>query len=174
MESPRTTNNDTRRISLPSGYWWEIRTRPLWKHVRRWTANHEGSSGRNSLIEAALAELTVSWGFPEQISIEALAHRDAEDVIAVLEIFIQEISPVLFSDDLDKRAEELLAGLVSGCVPPHFEEVHLMAVTGWDWSALQETPADVVHKMATYLAVRQARDTGGSLDFAIPEEGTNA
>ena len=41
-----------------------------------------------------------------------------------------------------------------------------MAATGWTWHALGETPADIVHRMAVYLAVKGARDTRGTLVFS--------
>ena len=43
-----------------------------------------------------------------------------------------------------------------------------MLATGWSWRDLQETPADVVDRTWTYLAVRQTRQSGGALELASP------
>ncbi len=42
-----------------------------------------------------------------------------------------------------------------------------MDATGWSWSELMATPLDVVRRHQTYLAVRQVKESGGSLE--IPE-----
>ena len=46
-----------------------------------------------------------------------------------------------------------------------------MAVTGWTWSELQETPADVVEDLALYLAVKDTWEHGGELDVWRDEHG---
>ena len=153
------------RIDLPSGGWWEISTRPLWRHVRKWAADGEGQFDDADLFERALASLTTAWSFGEEVSVEALAQRDEDDLMVALEAFQREVMPNLESDSPRETAEELFAGMVSGQVPPRFAEVSVMAATGWSWQALQETPADVVQKMAIYLAVKQTRDGNGALDF---------
>ena len=48
-----------------------------------------------------------------------------------------------------------------------------MAATGWSWQTLQETPADVVQKMAVYLTVTQTIQSKGSLDFPDTEDKQN-
>ena len=75
------------------------------------------------------------------------------------------------AQDSAASAERLfaaLAALAAGSVPPEFAEAHLMLATGWSWRDLQETPADVVDRTWTYLAVRQTRQSGGALEFASP------
>ena len=67
-------------------------------------------------------------------------------------------------------AQRLFAGMVVGQIPREFEETHMMAATGWSWQVLQATPIDVVQKMAIYLAVSDARNTQGSLDFPESEK----
>lgn len=158
----------TKRITLPSGGWWEFNPRPLWKHLRHW-ASHDSEA---DLVERALASLTVAWSFPEQVSPEALACLGAEDRIAMLDAFHREISPYLRSESPKAMAEALLTNLVRGHIPSEFAEAHIMAATGWTWQTLQETPADVVQKMAIYLAVQRTRATSASLDFSETEGET--
>ena len=69
-----------------------------------------------------------------------------------------------------REAEHLFAGLISGHLPEAFSEVHLMASTGWSWDTLQKTPADVVRRMVTYLAVNRAIDERTSLEYEDEEE----
>ena len=102
---------------------------------------------------------------------EALAHRDVDDLVTVLDFFRREVVPVLEAHSPKEVAEELFAGLVAGRVPPQFAEVHLMAATGWSWRDLRATPADIVQKTAIYLAVKHAMDSGSALDLHAPEDG---
>lgn len=165
-----------KRIELPSGGWWEIETRPRWKHVRGWfaghfdEARHSGDAGRRGpdLAYRALVSLTTAWSFPEETSLDSLAQRDVADVLTAMELLRPKVSPPGDGQPPKLLAEELFAGLAAGRVPEQFAEVHIMALTGWDWETLQETPADVVELMALYIAVRDARDNASSLD--IPEE----
>ena len=150
------------RIDLPSGGWWLLQARPRWRHLRGWTVGPD-----DGLVDRALVSLTAAWSFHDPVSVEALARREEADTIAVLEVFLRESLPYLDQRPPREGAEHLFACLVRGRIPPDFSEVHLMASTGWSWRALQETPVDVVRKMATYLSVRQARDTGG--DVSYPE-----
>jgi hypothetical protein len=158
----------TKHITLPSGGWWEFHPRPLWKHLRQWISHDTESD----LVERALASLTIAWSFPAQVSPEALSRLDADDRIAMLDAFQRETSPYLESKNPKAVAEALLTSLVRGQVPPEFAEAHVMAATGWTWQALQETPADLVQKMAIYLAVQHARATSASLDFSETEGET--
>ncbi len=158
-----------RHIALPSGGWWELETRPRWKHVREFVRPRCGTSGQLSqpdLIDRALVSLTTAWSFHEPVSVDSLEHRDTEDVVAVLKVLEREVMPLWNGSSPRLLAEDLLSGLVTGRVPDEFSEAHIMAVTGWSWAALMETPVDVVEKMAIYLAVRHVRDIGGALDFA--------
>ena len=41
----------------------------------------------------------------------------------------------------------------------------LMEATGWSWTELMDTPLDVVRRHQTYLAVRNVKDTGGTMEF---------
>ena len=158
-----------KRVSLPSGGWWEIVTRPRWRHVQQWDADGRDQNG-GGLVERALVSLTAAWSFGEGVSLEALARRDAQDMIAVLDTLQRDIVPFLEADTPEETAEELFTGLVAGRVPLRFAEVHMMAATGWSWQTLQETPADVVRRMAIYLAVKQTRDGRASLEFHDTED----
>ena len=153
--------DEARRVDLPSGGWWELTARPLWRHVRPWI----GDESRGSLISRALVSLTRDWSFQEAVSETALLARDDEDIAAVLEVLNREVLPSKCSGGSDEDAEALFAGLVSGRVPAEYVEVCLMAATGWTWQALSETPAEVVSRMALFLAVKGARDAGGVLDL---------
>ena len=150
---------DVRRISLPSGGWWAIRTRPAWKDV--------GAIGYDSecRLELLLIAITETWSFEETVSPEALARRDECDVAAVVEAMNEEVMPWLDRDTPEMMAKALFAGMSAGQVPEQFFEVQLMAATGWSWQALQSAPADVVLRMAVFLAVAQVKSQGGALQF---------
>jgi hypothetical protein len=155
---------DAYRVELPSGGWWDISVRPAWAHLSEW------SDAGNDLVDRALVSLTAGWSFSEPVSVEAIAALDPEDLIAVLEAFKRRAAPYLATRSLRAEAEELFAALMSGQVPAAFVETHLMAATGWSWQRLQRTPADVVRRMATYLAVARAVEGGGALSFENEEE----
>ncbi len=152
------------RVELPSGGWWDIFVRPTWAHLTEW------SDAGNDLVDRALVSLTAGWSFSEPASVEAIASRDPEDLIAVLEAFKRYAARYLATRGLRAEAEELFAALMSGQMPAAFAETHLMAATGWSWQRLQNTPADVVRRMATYLVVSRAVEGGGALSFENEEE----
>ena len=83
----------------------------------------------------------------------------------MLEAFRRQIVPRLTGDGTKDAAESLFASMITGRVPPEFADAHLMAFTGWSWSELQQTPADVVVRMAIYIAVSRTLLNGGSLDL---------
>ena len=160
------------RIDLPSGGWWEIETRPRWKHVREWSGGDaSGGLGPSShpsdaeLADRALVSMTTGWSFAGPISLESLAVRDEKDVISAMGLLSGEIATLCELCKQRSAGEQLLASLVSGGVPEEFSESHIMAITGWSCRDLQETPLDVVSRMALYLAVRQTREVGGTLEF---------
>ena len=163
-----------RRIYLPSGGWWEITTRPLWRHTRTWFTALHGPDSDRDLVLVALASLTTAWSFREDISAETVAGRKAIDLVAILEVFQRDVASQLTSAIPAGLSETLFAGLLNDSIPAEFAEVALMAATGWSWHTLETTPADVVQRMAVYLAVRQAREAGGSLDFTDGVEEDNA
>ena len=145
-------------------------------HVRQWGPVRSGENsipsddeyGQGYLVERALVSLTTGWSFREEISAESLTQLDVEDVIAAMELLKWEVAPLLDGHTPRPLAEDLFVGLARGSVPEQFAEPHIMALTGWSWETLQETPADVVELVAIYLAVKQAIDFGGIVDF--PEE----
>ena len=162
-----------RRIDLPSGGWWEIETRPRWKHLRGWLdglrqISSAREQGESEQVDRMLVSLTVAWSFDLPLKPQYLSSIDTEDIVAVLEVLRREVVPYWKQPDRKAMAEELFSGLAAGTVPQEFEEVHVMALTGWSWEVLQDTPADIVEKMATYLAVTSARDSDGTVDF--PED----
>ena len=159
-------NEGVARVTLPSGGWWDIRARPLWRHVGEWRRAVRGGANDAALLERALVSLTTAWSFPDEIGPESIASRDAEDLVAVLEAFCRHAARYAAAHEHASDAERLFAALAAGRVPPDFADVHLMLATGWSWRELQETPADVVARAWTYLAVRETRDTGGELEVA--------
>lgn len=158
------------RVKLPSGGWWDIRTRPLWKDVSEWRRPVPGGVETPGLLESALVSLTTGWSFSEDIGTQSLASRDDDDVAAVLEVFCAQADFLGAAGRSGEDAERLFAALASGRVPADFAEAHLMLETGWSWRELQDTPADVVERTWVYLAVREAREVGGALDLS--EGGT--
>ena len=165
-----------RHIDLPSGGWWELETMPRWKHIRELLSYlpcsdaESRASGRDQdqLVEQALISLTTAWSFREKVSAETLARRDVRDITAAMDLLKREVSSLWDAYSPKELAERLFAGLVTGRIPHEFAEVHIMALTGWSFQSLLETPVDIVERMAIYLAVKQARDLGGDLD--LPEE----
>ena len=165
QSDPCSPVGEVYRIELPSGGWWDIFVRPTWAHLSGWPG------ADTDLVDRALVSLTAGWSFSEPASLETIAARDPEDLIAVLEAFKRCVAPFLATRSIRAEAEELFAGLMSGQVPAAFVETHLMAATGWSWQSLQRTPADVARRMATYLAVARAVEGGGALNFE--NEGEN-
>ena len=94
---------DVKRIELPSGGWWDILVRPRWKHVVQW------NGGSPDLVERALVSLTTAWSFPDEVSLETLAQRETDDLLAVLEAFRQEVVPFLDEGSPLSIAQELFA-----------------------------------------------------------------
>ena len=149
------------RVELPSGGWWEIRTRPLWRDVSEWRRAVRAGEEEQALSERALVSLTTGWSFREEIGPESVGGRDAEDLAAVLEVLCREVEPFEAAGRSAESAERLFAALAEGRVPAEFAEAHLMLATGWSWRELQETPADVVERTWVYVAVREVKRGGG-------------
>ena len=112
--------------------------------------------------------LTTAWSFSGDVNLESVAGRDEEDLEAVLRVVHDGLARVQPGSSLRVQAEGLFSDLVAGRVPSGFEDVHVMALTGWSWIALQDTPADVVERMVIYMSVTRARDSEGALAF--PED----
>ena len=143
--------------------------RRVFHPLPRGGAHEERSEGAEvDLAELALVSLTTAWSFPEAITMFSLSHRDAEDVIAAMELLRRAVASLSEAPSPELLAEGLFSGLARGEVPDEFVEAHIMALTGWSWETLMETPADVIERLAIYLAVKQVRAVGGTLDF--PEE----
>ena len=157
------------RVTLPSGGWWDIQTRPLWKHVSDWRREALDDANASGLVARTLVSLTAAWSFAAEVRPETLAQRDADDLAAVLEVLCLELMPPLQSDGVARMAEELFAEMAAGQIPARFADVHLMAATGWSWRTLRETPADVVERMWIYLAVKRVREGKGTLDFSADD-----
>lgn len=152
-----------RRIGVPSGGWWEVETRPLWRHVREWREGRSDCDG--GLVDRVVMSLTTAWSFDLPVELESLALVDANDMAVVLEVLVEQIAKFAGFVERKAMAEELFSGLAAGSVPEGFAEVHVMSVAGWSWGELQDTPADVVERMVIYEAVAETMSTGGTLDF---------
>jgi hypothetical protein len=152
-----------RRIDVPSGGWWEVETRPLWRHVREWREGAHHNDG--GLVDRVVVSLTTAWSFDLPVELDSLALVDADDVGVVLEVLVEQVAKLSGLVERKTIAEELFARMAAGSVPEEFAEVHVLAVAGWSWRELQETPADVVERMAIYKAVAETMSTGGTLDF---------
>ena len=61
--------------------------------------------------------------------------------------------------------------MMQGNIPEEFADTQIMSATGWTWQELQNTPADEVELMVTYLAVKNTREGGGNLNFGTRTEG---
>ena len=149
------------RVALPTGGWWDVETRPTWAQVmewERWAAEDDG------LPERVLAQLTLRWSSSETVSVEAISRRSPADVSAAMDAVERLAAPLADARSSKEMAEGLFEGLVAGRIPEEFADVHLMASTGWSYDELLRTPADVVERMATYLSVRAAYETGGAME----------
>ena len=69
-------------------------------------------------IEHTLASLTIAWSFDLEVSPKAVSSRHDDDLLAVLEVFHQEVVPHLGGANPGQMAEELFAGLMKGQMPP--------------------------------------------------------
>ena len=149
------------RVTLPTGGWWDVETRPTWAQVMEWA---RWAADGDSLPERVLAQLTLGWSFLERVGFDALSRRSAADVAAAMDAVERLAAPLADARSSKEMAEGLFEGLVAGRIPEDFADVHLMASTGWSYDELLRTPADVVERMATYLSVRAAYETGGAME----------
>ena len=170
MEKPLESTH----IALPSGGWWEISTRPLWRHLRAWTDAVGDKAHNGELLDFALASVTTAWSFDEELSAESVGHREPADQEAAIQALKARVISPMTSEDSVSAAEALFAALLEGRVPPRFADVAIMEATGWSWRTLQDTPADVVRRMTVYLLVRQVLAKGGALDYPGEKRGRNA
>lgn len=108
------------RVKLPSGGWWDIRTRPLWMDVSEWRRAVRDGEEEQALSERALVSLTTGWSFREEIGSESVGGRDAEDVAAVLEVLCRGVEPFEAGRQAAESAERLFAALAEGRVPAEF------------------------------------------------------
>ena len=107
-------------MKLPSGGWWDIRTRPLWMDVSEWRRAVRDGEEEQALSERALVSLTTGWSFREEIGSESVGGRDAEDVAAVLEVLCRGVEPFEAGRQAAESAERLFAALAEGRVPAEF------------------------------------------------------
>ena len=156
------------RVALPTGDWWDVETRPTWAQVMEW---ERWAADGDSLPERVLAQLTLAWSFLERVSVEAISRRSSADVAAAMDAVERLAAPLADARSNKEMAEGLFEGLVAGRIPEEFLDMHLMASTGWSYDELLRTPADVVERMATYLSVRAAYETGGAMEVEVGDDG---
>ena len=154
------------RVTLPSGGWWDVETRPTWGQTQQWARWADD----DALPERALAQLTLAWSFYDAVDVDGVSHRSPADVAAAMEAVERLAAPLADARSIKESAESLFEGLAAGRVPEEFADVHLMAATGWSYDVLMRTPADVVERMSIYLSVRAARETGGTLEIEGGDE----
>jgi len=121
--------------------------------------------GDGRLVDRVVVSLTTAWSFDMPVELEKLAFVDLADMAAVLDVLIEQVSRYSILEERKEMAEELFTGMAVGLVREEFAEVHVMSVAGWSWEELQETPVDVVERMALYKAVTDTMRSGGTLDF---------
>lgn len=157
-----------RRVKLPTGGWWDIRTRPTWQDA-------SSLRGDECQVDDLLAAISEAWSFDGPVSVKSIGFRDESDLAAVLVALQEDVLPWLDQDAPRDLATGLFAAMSIGQVPEKFFEIQLMAATGWSWQTLQSTPADVVLKMALFLGVSDVKEQGGSMRFPedsrLPESG---
>ena len=159
------------RVRLPSGGWWDIETRPRWRHMRGWTRSRSGTGGQEGLADEVLVSLTNGWSFDLPVETASLGRIDPGDLAAAFGAVRQSLAELWDPKRQRELTERLFTEMAAGRVPDEFEEARVMALTGWSWHTLQETPADAVEAMMAYLSVRGVREHGGALDFPAAANG---
>ena len=89
----------TKRIELPEGNWWELVANPRWKEIKAFrlaviAAQAEGGSG-DQIIDLYLETFTEAWSFPEEINADGIGERETAELIPVLTVVNQVLSPLL-------------------------------------------------------------------------------
>ena len=158
-------------VRLPSGGWWDIETRPRWRHLREWMRTRQETSAQDGLADEVLISLTNAWSFDLPVDTSSLERIDAGDLAAAFAAVRGALSELWDLKGQRERTERLFTEMADGRVPDEFEEARVMALTGWSWHTLQETPADAVESMMAYLSVRNVREHGGALDFPAASNG---
>ncbi len=159
------------RVGLPSGGWWDVETRPRWRHLRGWMRARTGPVAQERLADEVLVSLTRGWSFDLPVETASLERIDAGDLAAALGAVRLALADLWDLKEQRERTERLFTEMAAGRVPDEFEEARVMALTGWSWHTLQETPADAVEAMMAYLSVRSVREHGGALDFPAAVDG---
>ena len=155
-------------VRLPSGGWWDIETRPRWRHLREWMRSRREPGAQEELADEVLVSLTNAWSFDLPVETASLERIDPGDLAAAFGAVRQALAELWDTKAQRERTERLFTEMAAGRVPDEFEEARVMALTGWSWHTLQETPADAVEAMMAYLSVRSVRENGGALDFPAP------
>jgi len=129
------------------------------------------TSAQEGLADEVLVSLTNSWSFDLPVDTPSLERIDPGDLAAAFAAVRQSLAELWDLKGQRERTERLFTEMAAGRVPDEFEEARVMALTGWSWHTLQETPADAVESMMAYLSVRSVREHGGALDFPAASNG---
>ena len=102
------------RIQLPDGNWWDILTKPKWKHIKDLRRSLQAPAGDAELDEdqaanAALVHFTVAWSFPDDIDNAGLEERDLSDLIQALQLVNEKLSPIFEAMSGSGGAEKVTA-----------------------------------------------------------------
>ena len=129
------------------------------------------TNAQDRLADEVLVSLTNSWSFDLPVDTSSLERMDPGDLAAAFGAVRHALAELWDLKSQRERAERLFTEMAAGRVPDEFEEARVMALTGWSWHTLQETPADAVESMMAYLSVRSVREHGGALDFPAADDG---
>ena len=86
------------RVELPSGGWWEIKTRLTWgeqQDIVTEAAKEARSETDTGMFDTVIARVSAGWSFDEPITVETIRGRDGDDVMPVLTEVLRTFNPLL-------------------------------------------------------------------------------
>ena len=84
------------RVQLADDNWWDILTKPKWKHMRDFRAAlRKDDTDTDILADIALANFTVGWSYAESVTVDAIGEREIEDLMKVLPVVVEKLLPLL-------------------------------------------------------------------------------
>ena len=83
-------------MELADDNWWDILTKPRWKHMKEFRAAlKKEDADDDSLADIALAHFTVGWSYAESVTVDAIGEREIEDLMKVLPVVVEKLLPLL-------------------------------------------------------------------------------